>query len=253
MFRNCRRDRAPLALLLCSGLLLSVLGPRPATLRLVPTPAGLHDAVVAGLPVDGAAASLPSYGRFAGFSGAGFAGFSGAGFAGFSGAGFAGFSGAGLAGVGLAGVGLAGLAAVPGGGFAWPLDGVPRVVRPFDPPAQPWLAGHRGVDLAATPGATVRAAGPGQVRFAGQIAGRPVISIDHAGGLRTTYEPVEPVVRAGDQVSAGDPIGRLAAGHPGCAAAACLHWGLRRGDVYLDPLTLLGLGQVRLLPLLSPP
>jgi murein DD-endopeptidase MepM/ murein hydrolase activator NlpD len=57
------------------------------------------------------------------------------------------------------------------------------------------------------------------------------------------------VVRAGDKVAAGDAIGRLSSGHPGCPVSACLHWGLRRGDVYLDPLTLLGLGQVRLLPL----
>ncbi|HEY3009866.1 MAG TPA: M23 family metallopeptidase [Micromonosporaceae bacterium] len=133
--------------------------------------------------------------------------------------------------------------------YRWPLDGVPRVVRPFDPPPRPWLPGHRGVDLAATPGVTVYAAGPGTVRFAGVIAGRGVVSVEHQGGLRTTYEPVVPAVRAGERVAAGDPIGRLTAGHPGCAEAACLHWGLRRGDQYLDPLALLSLGRVRLLPL----
>ncbi len=142
----------------------------------------------------------------------------------------------------------------PASRFQWPLDGTPRLLRRFDPPARPWLPGHRGVDLAPAPGATgrgatVRAAGDGRVRFAGQIAGRPVVSVDHAGGLRTTYEPVEPLVHAGDQVARGDPIGRLASGHPGCAVEACLHWGLLSGDIYLDPLTLLGLGQVRLLPL----
>jgi len=143
--------------------------------------------------------------------------------------------------------------AAPAAGFRWPLDGVPRVVRRFDPPAQRWLAGHRGVDLVGAPGATVRAAGAGRVRFAGRVAGRPVVSVDHTGGLRTTYEPVEPVVRAGDDVSAGDRIGRLVGGHPGCPVSACLHWGLRRGAVYLDPLTLIGLGQVRLLPLAGDP
>lgn len=86
------------------------------------------------------------------------------------------------------------------------------------------------------------------MRFAGQLAGRGVISIEHAGGLRTTYEPVTATVRVGDRVTAGESIGRLVAGHPGCPAVACLHWGLRRGDTYLDPLTLLGLGRVRLLP-----
>jgi murein DD-endopeptidase MepM/ murein hydrolase activator NlpD len=78
-----------------------------------------------------------------------------------------------------------------------------------------------------------------------------VVSVAHAGGLRTTYEPidVEATLRAGHPVTAGETLGVLAAGHPGCAADACLHWGLRSGDVYLDPLALLGLGRVRLLPL----
>ncbi|MFB9234311.1 murein hydrolase activator EnvC family protein [Plantactinospora siamensis] len=142
--------------------------------------------------------------------------------------------------------GPAGVLAV--GDFRWPLDGVARVVRRFDPPPQPWLPGHRGVDLAAAPGAVVRSAGPGTVSFAGAVAGRPVVTVRHRNGLRTTYEPVDPLVRAGTEVAAGAPIGRLRAGHPGCEEAACLHWGLRRADGYLDPLTLLALGRVRLLP-----
>jgi len=56
------------------------------------------------------------------------------------------------------------------------------------------------------------------------VAGVGVISIDHAGGLRTTYEPVEPLVRAGSRVLAGTAVGRLLAGHPGCPVTACLHW-----------------------------
>jgi murein DD-endopeptidase MepM/ murein hydrolase activator NlpD len=139
-------------------------------------------------------------------------------------------------------------ATVAGSDWRWPLAGQPAVTRPFDPPAQPWLPGHRGVDLAGTPAAVVYAAGAGTVFFAGPVAGTPVVSIDHPGGLRTTYQPVTALVEAGDAVAAGDPIGLLAAGHEGCPVAACLHWGLRRGAVYLDPLTLLGLGQLRLLP-----
>ena len=54
----------------------------------------------------------------------------------------------------------------------------------------------------------------------------------------------------------GDPLGVLDPGHRGCPVAACLHWGLRRPSTtgaagaleYLDPLLLLGLGRVRLLP-----
>jgi murein DD-endopeptidase MepM/ murein hydrolase activator NlpD len=132
--------------------------------------------------------------------------------------------------------------------YGWPVS-PPHVTRRFDPPPRPWLAGHRGVDLGSTAGAEVRAAGAGTVVFVGEVAGRGVVSIAHPGGLRTTYEPVTAIVAIGDQVAGGDPIGRLDAGHPGCPVTACLHWGLRRAGVYLDPLAVLGLGRVRLLPL----
>src|SRR4051794_35349471 len=132
--------------------------------------------------------------------------------------------------------------------YVWPVL-PPSVVRGFAPPPEPWLAGHRGVDLAAPVDAVVRSAGPGVVSFAGVVAGRGVVSVSHAGGLRTTYEPVVASVRVGAAVAAGPPIGRLAGGHPGRPVAACPHWGLRRGDTSLDPLALLSLGRVRLLPL----
>jgi murein DD-endopeptidase MepM/ murein hydrolase activator NlpD len=134
-------------------------------------------------------------------------------------------------------------------GWSAPLAGEPAVTRPFDPPANPYGAGHRGADLAAAPGSPVLAAGDGIVVFAGMVAGRPVVSIDHADGLRTTYEPVDPSVAGGQRVARGAPIGVLTPGHAGCPEAACLHWGLRRGVAYLDPLALLRPPRVRLLPL----
>ncbi|MGY1621660.1 M23 family metallopeptidase [Geodermatophilus sp. SYSU D00965] len=128
-----------------------------------------------------------------------------------------------------------------------PLDGT--VTRPFDPPPDRYAAGHRGVDLAGGPGSVVLAAGDGVVAFAGMVAGRPVVSVDHPDGLRTTYEPVVAGVGAGQAVTRGSPLGTLTAGHDGCPAAACLHWGLRRGETYLDPMALLEPPEVRLLPL----
>lgn len=133
-------------------------------------------------------------------------------------------------------------------GFAWPLPGSPEVVRSFEKPVHRFGPGHRGVDLAAVAGTPVLAAGAGTVVFAGQVAGRGVVSVEHRGGLRTTYEPVSPSVAAGDLVVRGQQIGTVAPGHVGCPAAACLHWGARRGMDYLDPLGLLALGRVRLLP-----
>ena len=137
-----------------------------------------------------------------------------------------------------------------GGAWVAPLAGPLTVRRPFDPPATTWGAGHRGVDLAAFAGAAVRAAGAGVVTFAGPLAGRGVVVVRH-GALRTTYEPVSPLVEVGRVVTRGDPVARLDPGHPGPARSgeALLHWGLLRGDTYLDPLTLLPRGPSRLVPL----
>lgn len=142
-----------------------------------------------------------------------------------------------------------GVGAAAAAQWQWPLAGQPAVVRGFDPPATPYGAGHRGVDLASRPGLPVRAAGAGSIGYAGLLAGRGVVTVLHAGGLRTTYEPLMVAVHPGDRVAAGAVLGHLAAGHPGCPAAACLHWGLLRGETYLDPLSLLGIGRVRLFPL----
>ena len=135
----------------------------------------------------------------------------------------------------------------------WPLrPGVPAVTRGFDAPRPDWQRGHRGVDLAGAPGRPVYAAGRGTVVFAGLLAGRPVVSVQHPGGLRTSYEPVQAVVRPGQLVDSGSPLGRLVTGHPGCPAAACLHWGAMWGPAqradYVDPLGLLAATPVRLKP-----
>jgi len=152
--------------------------------------------------------------------------------------------------LGLAAAPAAAAAVAPPGGWRWPIPGAPVVSRPFQPPPHPWSAGHRGVDLAAPPDAIVLAAGSGVVSFAGYLAGVGVVAVRHPGGLRTTYEPVAPGVTVGMAVAAGDPIGRLLPGHGACGPGRwCLHWGLLRGSVYLDPLTLVRRGPVRLLPL----
>ncbi len=130
----------------------------------------------------------------------------------------------------------------------WPLDPRPDVVRGFEPPPDPYASGHRGVDLAGRAGEPVRAALPGTVGFAGSIGGKPVVTVLH-GGRRTTYEPVVATVERGQAVGAGDVLGRLTLTDSHCFPAACLHWGLIHGEEYLDPLTLVGSGPVRLLPL----
>ncbi|WP_435238116.1 peptidoglycan DD-metalloendopeptidase family protein [Streptomyces sp. YPW6] len=148
-----------------------------------------------------------------------------------------------------------------GGARSWPLVGRPALVRGWEPPATPYGPGHRGVDLAAGPGARVLAAADGRVSFAGRVAGRGVLAIEVADSgsppLRTTYEPVRSLVEEGVSVRAGLPVGVLEDGPFHCAVR-CLHWGLRRGDAYLDPLsllppTLLRRGPSRLLPVFGVP
>lgn len=132
--------------------------------------------------------------------------------------------------------------------WTWPVDDR-RLIRPFVPPVLPWGPGHRGADLAGMLGGTVRAVGPGTVTFAGRIAGRGVITVRH-GALRTTYEPVDPLVATGHVVAGGSEIGVLSSGGH-CVPQSCLHLGLLSGNHYLDPMTLFRPIRVRLLPLPS--
>jgi len=135
----------------------------------------------------------------------------------------------------------------------WPLRPPPPVTRGFDAPSPDWNPGHRGVDLPGTPGQPVYAAGDATVVFAGLLAGRPVVSLAHPGGLRTSYEPVRATVLVGQPVTAQAVIGELVTGHSGCPAAACLHWGAMWGPAsgahYVDPLGLLKSTPLRLKPL----
>lgn len=145
---------------------------------------------------------------------------------------------------------LIGLAAPPSRATAgtdpWvsPLDGL-TLDRRFDPPADPYGPGHRGVDLVGRVGDVVRAVAPGRVTFAGQVGSVPVVTVDH-GGERSTYQPVVASVRVGDAVTAGQLIGTLIGTHSHCPGA-CLHLGRLAGEQYLDPLDLLGGGRFRLI------
>lgn len=137
----------------------------------------------------------------------------------------------------------------------WPLRPRPAVLRVFDAPRPDWQRGHRGVDLAGEPDQAVYAPGAATVVFAGPAGGVPVVSLVHPGGLHTSYQPVAATVGAGQSVAPGTVIGTLLPGHPGCAAAACLHWGAMWGAAsradYVDPLGLLASTPIRLKPLHS--
>jgi murein DD-endopeptidase MepM/ murein hydrolase activator NlpD len=123
-------------------------------------------------------------------------------------------------------------------GFRWPVQGRPVIGRRFTVGPQPWSPGHRGVDLVAGPGAPLLAPGPGTVRFSGTVVSRGVLTLDHGGGLLTSYEPVRSAVSAGARVRAGQVVAWITPTGGHCPVS-CLHWGARRDGTYIDPLTLL--------------
>ncbi|WP_198009513.1 M23 family metallopeptidase [Gleimia europaea] len=131
--------------------------------------------------------------------------------------------------------------------ISWQMPVAPPVVigRLFDPPESPWRSGHRGVDICPGVGATIHAPADGTVVYAGKFYNRNVVSIRHANGVRSTFEPVAPAVTNNAVVRAGDVVGHLEAGHD----SDCLHWGAKISKhQYLNPLALI-LGEPILKPL----
>jgi murein DD-endopeptidase MepM/ murein hydrolase activator NlpD len=97
-------------------------------------------------------------------------------------------------------------------------------------------------------GTAVLSPAAGTVSFVGVVVDRPVITIDHGGGLRSSFEPVESSLAAGSTVAAGQAIGTALPGH--CPDPGCVHWGVRQGDDYVNPLQfILDLRPSVLLPL----
>lgn len=138
------------------------------------------------------------------------------------------------------------------GDWAWPLQPAPSVARPFDPPSKVWSSGHRGVDLRGSAGQPVLAPAAGRVAYAADLAGRGVVVVD-IDGVRATFEPVRAAVDVGDRVRTGQTIGHLQLAQSHCLPAACLHWGVKRGeDAYTDPLSLVGDAEIVLLPFIDP-
>lgn len=95
---------------------------------------------------------------------------------------------------------------------------------------------------------TVFAPADGIVAYAGRVADRPLLTIDHGSELVSTLEPVDATVAPSQLVRRGDPIGTLSGG--GHAAAGALHLGARIAGEYVNPLRFLGgLERARLMPM----
>ncbi|WP_313955546.1 M23 family metallopeptidase [Kocuria palustris] len=133
------------------------------------------------------------------------------------------------------------LLAAEHGTWRWPVAPAPRVVEDFDPPAERWQSGHRGVDLTVGLSGEVRAPEDGRVSHVGTVVDRATITIDHGDGLRSSFEPVASDLKKGDRVRKGQVIGVVSEGtHCLAAVRACVHWGVRLGDDYVHPLPFVG-------------
>lgn len=118
-------------------------------------------------------------------------------------------------------------------GLALPIEG--EILRPYAPTGP--YAGHWGIDIAATEGSAVGAADDGTVSFAGEVAGVKSVTVDHGGGLRTSYSYLSQIgVRRGQWVPEGATVGYSGLDHD----LAAIHFSVRVGDVYQDPQRWLG-------------
>lgn len=121
--------------------------------------------------------------------------------------------------------------------WVWPVEPF-RMERPFEAPPHRYGAGHRGIDIRPVGTSTVLAPAAGAVAFAGMVAGRGILTIDHGDGLVTTLEPVDTTLEPGTPVAAGEAVGTIALG--GHTSPGALHFGVRLHGEYINPLLLLG-------------
>ncbi len=136
---------------------------------------------------------------------------------------------------------------------AWTRPVAGEVVRPFVAPPSRYGPGHRGVDLAAPPGTAVVAAGDGVVVFSGDVAGSLHVVVAHRDGLRTGYSFLSRIdVAVGEPVQRGTRVG-TSGGAGDAHAAGVLHFSLRVGDNYVDPMVLFAPPDLAAIVHLAPP
>jgi hypothetical protein len=123
------------------------------------------------------------------------------------------------------------------------------IVRGFAPAGR--YGGHWGADLAAPIGTPVVPAWAGRVTFAGSVAGMPSVTVDHGGGLRTSYSYLASIdVATGQWVDRSTRLGTSGVDHE----LEVLHFSVRVDGVYQDPAAWLRCrrelsGGLRLMPM----
>ncbi len=125
-------------------------------------------------------------------------------------------------------------------GLIWPVQG--KVARGFERPTGAYgEGGHQGLDMLASPGTAVRAAGDGIVAWVGEVPRGIFVSVQHEGGLRSTYLDVRGIlVRVGDRVVRGQIIAAVSGSRDGSTSSPHLHFDTYLNGQPVDPRLLLG-------------
>lgn len=121
--------------------------------------------------------------------------------------------------------------------WTWPVPAPHPIVQPFIAPETQYSSGHRGIDIAVPAGSIVRSPADGVIHFSGFVVNRSLVSIDHGGGILSSFEPVQSDLTEGTLVRRGEQIGVLQSGH---CSTPCLHLGVRVHGHYVSPLNYLG-------------
>src|ERR687888_473798 len=119
--------------------------------------------------------------------------------------------------------------------LAWPLQA--PIGDPFGPRGNRF---HSGIDLIASQGTPVQAAGSGRVVFAGLAAGGwgKLVVVLHSDGVRTLYAHLSKIdVRLGALVAVGTRLGLV--GSSGDATGPHLHFEVRLRGAAVDPISAL--------------
>jgi hypothetical protein len=124
--------------------------------------------------------------------------------------------------------------------WTWPVRGIVLTAYANDN-ARPYAAGmHRGIDIAAAVGTQVVAARAGAVTFAGPLGSSGNVVAIGDGRYATSYLHLGGVsVSRGERVAAGARIGEVGTSGRRSVPEPHLHFGVRRDERYVDPLSLL--------------